>query len=265
MASFSSKTSQNSANNINFLKILGVSIEDSQSTTKLKSRFIELAKQTHPDVSSPPPNLPSFATIRSAFEALMDQAAKNSPTKSPEEATSNFDTWFRQHVFSASNSTLDEISAAASLSPGGLDKGGMWDLARQVAAEESTRTPDPVPLPPPNPPVYSSIESSLRSAFSPSFLLILNESHMHNVPPNSETHFKVVVVSPTFKGLKPLARHKLVNQALKEELEGPVHALSIVAKDEEQFEKMGGREKYMPESSPSCRGGDGSLPKRNEK
>ncbi|GMH55070.1 hypothetical protein TrRE_jg3544, partial [Triparma retinervis] len=154
----------------------------------------------------------------------MEDATRNSSTKSSqeeEEATANFDTWFRRHIFSASNSTLDEISAAASLSPGGLDKGGMWDLARQVAAEGSSRSPDPTPLPPPNPPVYSSIEASLSSAFSPSFLLILNESHMHNVPPNSETHFKVVVVSSKFKGLKPLARHKLVNGALKEEIEGP--------------------------------------------
>ena len=70
---------------------------------------------------------------------------------------------------------------------------------------------------------------------------------MHNVPKGSETHFKVVVISESFRGLRPLQRHKLVNGALKEELEGPIHALSIVAKDPEQFEKMGGAAKFVPE------------------
>jgi hypothetical protein len=55
-----------------------------------------------------------------------------------------------------------------------------------------------------------------------------------------------------------------VNNVLKQELDGPVHALSIVAMDpkkwEEYVEKNGG----VIEKSPSCRGGDGSLPKKGE-
>jgi len=59
----------------------------------------------------------------------------------------------------------------------------------------------------------------------------------------------------------------MVNQCLTEELNGPVHALSIVAmtpvqwkKKMEQLEESG--ETYQPEPSPDCRGGDGSLPKK---
>ena len=58
----------------------------------------------------------------------------------------------------------------------------------------------------------------------------------------------------------------MVNSILAEEIatEGAVHALSIVAKTPSQWEKM--IEKSNGEvvigSSPSCRGGDGSLPKR---
>lgn len=83
---------------------------------------------------------------------------------------------------------------------------------------------------------------------------------MHNVPKNSETHFKVVVVSDQFDAVKsPLQRHRLINAALAAELEGPVHALSIVAKSPSQWEKN----QTVP-LSPNCKGGDGSLPSKNE-
>uniref|UniRef100_A0A7S2W6G2 BolA-like protein n=1 Tax=Eucampia antarctica TaxID=49252 RepID=A0A7S2W6G2_9STRA len=116
-------------------------------------------------------------------------------------------------------------------------------------------------------PVTSSIKTKLQNSFQPVHLEILNESHMHNVPLNSETHFKVVIVADKFGEVKtPIQRHRLVNSALAEELAGPVHALSIIAKTPQQWGKMvkeasgGGSVKIPP--SPSCRGGDGSLPTR---
>lgn len=75
-------------------------------------------------------------------------------------------------------------------------------------------------------------------------------------PKNSETHFKVIVVSPQFESTKsPIQRHRLVNAALEDELNGPVHALSIVAKSPAQWEKNS-----TVNPSPNCQGGDGSLP-----
>ena len=52
-------------------------------------------------------------------------------------------------------------------------------------------------------------------------------------------------------------RHRMVNDALSEELSQGLHAPSIVAKTEEQWRKMveGGREAV--EKSPPCRGGFG--------
>ena len=47
-------------------------------------------------------------------------------------------------------------------------------------------------------------------------------------PVGSETHFKVVVISDSFKAAKtPIARHRLVNSVLRDEVasDGPVHAL----------------------------------------
>eukprot|EP00934_Nitzschia_sp_Nitz4_P006513 Nitzschia sp. Nitz4//scaffold212_size37733//22299//22864//NITZ4_007736-RA/size37733-augustus-gene-0.13-mRNA-1//-1//CDS//3329542031//6503//frame0 len=108
-------------------------------------------------------------------------------------------------------------------------------------------------------PVAASIEEKLRAKFQPSHLDVINESYMHNVPKNSETHFKVVVVSSEFDSVKSLIqRHRLINEVLAEELEGPVHALSIIAKSPSQWEQN-----PVVTPSPNCKGGDGSLPKKN--
>eukprot|EP00566_Odontella_aurita_P023048 CAMPEP_0113554336 /NCGR_PEP_ID=MMETSP0015_2-20120614/16093_1 /TAXON_ID=2838 /ORGANISM="Odontella" /LENGTH=134 /DNA_ID=CAMNT_0000455467 /DNA_START=96 /DNA_END=500 /DNA_ORIENTATION=+ /assembly_acc=CAM_ASM_000160 len=111
-------------------------------------------------------------------------------------------------------------------------------------------------------PVKEAITKKLTESLSPTHLEVRNESYMHNVPPNSETHFKVIVVSPAFASTKtPLARHRMVNSVLSEEVasNGPVHALSIVASTPEQWDAMAAAGKSIG-PSPSCRGGDGSLP-----
>jgi len=109
-------------------------------------------------------------------------------------------------------------------------------------------------------PVTASIESKLAEQLQPLHLEVINESHMHNVPVNSETHFKVVVVSEQFDNLKTiLQRHRTVNAILKEELQGPVHALSIIAKTPQQWQTMQ-RTGAEIKPSPKCRGGDGTLP-----
>jgi BolA protein len=46
--------------------------------------------------------------------------------------------------------------------------------------------------------VEQTIQKKLKDALNPVHLDIYNESYMHNVPPGSETHFKVVVVSDKF-------------------------------------------------------------------
>ncbi len=68
---------------------------------------------------------------------------------------------------------------------------------------------------------------------------IIDESHKHashkamqEHSRSNETHFKVVVVSNEFETMKPLERHRAINELLSEELQTGVHALSIVAKTE---------------------------------
>ncbi|XP_072500771.1 bolA-like protein 1 [Notamacropus eugenii] len=100
-------------------------------------------------------------------------------------------------------------------------------------------------------PVEAAIRTKLEQALSPEVLELRNESSGHAVPPGSETHFRVAVVSSRFEGLSPLQRHRLVHAALAEELAGPVHALAIQARTPAQW-----RENPKLDVSPACRGGN---------
>ncbi len=100
-------------------------------------------------------------------------------------------------------------------------------------------------------PVETAIRTKLEATFAPVALQVLNESHMHSVPPNSETHFKVVVVGEAFEGKSLVMRHRAINKALKDELAAGLHALSIEALTVTQWTDRGGA--IM--ASPECRGG----------
>ena len=75
--------------------------------------------------------------------------------------------------------------------------------------------------------VQGDIKAKLQNSLVPSHLQVINESHMHNVPPGSESHFKVIVVSEHFAGMPRIRRHQTVNEILRDELASRVHALSM--------------------------------------
>ena len=58
--------------------------------------------------------------------------------------------------------------------------------------------------------VQNKINKLLRDKFNISKLVINNESYKHNVPPNSESHFNVQIVSNDFQNLSQIQRHKKV-------------------------------------------------------
>lgn len=95
------------------------------------------------------------------------------------------------------------------------------------------------------------IETKLHQVFTPKHLQVINESYMHNVPAGSESHFKVIVVSNEFKNLRLLARHRKVNQALAEELQTGIHALSIHTYTETEWLTESG----LVPKTPHCLGG----------
>lgn len=99
--------------------------------------------------------------------------------------------------------------------------------------------------------IKTAIEEKLVNAISTLGLEVLNESYMHNVPDGSETHFKVIIISNDFDGMRILQRHRLVNSILSEEFKNGVHALSIQALTQEEWHSKG--KKIMP--SPECLGG----------
>ena len=96
--------------------------------------------------------------------------------------------------------------------------------------------------------IQRSIEKKLKENLKSSYLEVLNESNMHSVPPNSETHFKVIVVSEFFNEKSRINRHQLINSILAEEIAGPVHALSIQAHTEEEWQRRAG----IVLASPDC-------------
>ena len=98
--------------------------------------------------------------------------------------------------------------------------------------------------------VQQTIENKIFKALSPNHLLVMNESHMHSVPPGSESHFKLVVVTESFEGVPRVRRHQTVNSILKDELAGPLHALSMETLTPEEWEKKGG----VVRESPDCLG-----------
>jgi len=79
----------------------------------------------------------------------------------------------------------------------------------------------------------NAITKKLREAFSPESLEVLDESHLHEGHaghrPGGQTHFRVHIVSPAFKGKSRIERHRMINAALAAELAGTVHALAIHA------------------------------------
>lgn len=81
--------------------------------------------------------------------------------------------------------------------------------------------------------VAETIETKLRAALSPESLTIVDESHLHaghvGARPEGETHFRVEIVSAAFAGKTRIERQRIVYNLLRDELAGPVHALSISA------------------------------------
>ena len=100
-----------------------------------------------------------------------------------------------------------------------------------------------------NGPVATLITDKLKNYFSPFYLDVLNESNRHNVPPGSESHFKVVVVSDSFVNKRLIARHRLVNEVLADELENTIHALSIHTYTESEW-----NESPEVQRTPNCKG-----------
>ncbi len=95
--------------------------------------------------------------------------------------------------------------------------------------------------------IQQKIDTKLREALTPIHLEIMNESHKHRA--GSDSHFKVIIVSAEFEGMRLLPRHRLVNQALAYELTHDIHALAMHTYTPEEWKSL----ENVP-ITPSCVG-----------
>jgi BolA protein len=79
--------------------------------------------------------------------------------------------------------------------------------------------------------IADRLKAKLNQALAPQQLEIHDDSAKHSghagAREGGESHFSVLVVSVHFEGLNRVARQRLINTTLAEELAGPVHALSL--------------------------------------
>ncbi|KAI3386524.1 hypothetical protein SNEBB_006058 [Seison nebaliae] len=76
--------------------------------------------------------------------------------------------------------------------------------------------------------ISKKIEQRIKDVIPTVFIEIVNESWRHKVPKNSETHFKLTVVSDRFEKMKMLDRHRLINNELNDCMENDgVHSIQI--------------------------------------
>ena len=98
--------------------------------------------------------------------------------------------------------------------------------------------------------IQDDIHQKLQAALQPQHLEVINESNNHNVPRGSESHFKLIIVTAEFNGKTLVARHRLINKLLADELAGPIHALALHTLTPEEWAATG-----TAPVSPPCMGG----------
>lgn len=86
----------------------------------------------------------------------------------------------------------------------------------------------------PTGPVATEIEARLRAALNPARLAVIDDSEGHRGhaghDARGESHFTVDIVAQCFAGQGRIARHRLVNRALRDLLAERVHALVVKAR-----------------------------------
>ncbi|AYG96001.1 BolA family transcriptional regulator [Brevundimonas naejangsanensis] len=92
-------------------------------------------------------------------------------------------------------------------------------------------------------PIATIIRQKLTAAFAPRRLELEDDSWKHaghhheggiDARDGGESHFRLTIVSDAFAGQNRVARQRAVKVVLKDELAGPVHALSIRAQTPEE-------------------------------
>lgn len=82
------------------------------------------------------------------------------------------------------------------------------------------------------------IEQRLREQLDPTHLEILDDSAKHAGHPGATSsggHYRLVIVSGEFDGKSLIARHRLVNEAVRDLFGDKIHALSMQTLTSDQW------------------------------
>ncbi len=98
--------------------------------------------------------------------------------------------------------------------------------------------------------IESEIRDQITAEFVPVFMELVNESHGHNVPAGSESHFKLVLVTEKFAHMSKVKRHQAVYAAVNHALQNGVHALALHTYTPDEWAA-----RNDAPQSPACMGG----------
>jgi BolA protein len=76
------------------------------------------------------------------------------------------------------------------------------------------------------------LRERLQARFAPLRLAVVDESHLHAGHAGAAQghgHFRVTIVAEAFRGVAPVARHRLVYAAVGDLMKTDIHALAIDA------------------------------------
>jgi BolA family transcriptional regulator, general stress-responsive regulator len=91
----------------------------------------------------------------------------------------------------------------------------------------------------------------LENAFKPVHLDVMDESSSHSRG-GQETHLRIVIVTAAFTGQALVQRHRLVNDLLREEFTGGLHALAMRTLTPDEWRAAGEKD---DSASPPCQTG----------
>ncbi len=88
--------------------------------------------------------------------------------------------------------------------------------------------------------VQQRITSKLNEQLTPDHLEVINESHLHagHAHGASDSHYRVVIASPAFEGIRQVARHQKIYCILAELMDNPIHALAISSYSTAEWQKQ---------------------------
>lgn len=83
-----------------------------------------------------------------------------------------------------------------------------------------------------------NLEAAIRERLSvlrPDSVQLVDEDHLHIGHGADGAHWQLTIVSEAFRGKAPLARHRMIYEALGDLMKREIHALKIEAFAPEQF------------------------------